>query len=227
MKRIDIRMAVALDSKTGRQLWMLPVDVTDCSEIGIGGGKLSLLYDQGVLLLCGANANGHYWQQFVSGEFSKRRLVALNADRGELMWAKDANYRHRPIIVGDRIIAEPWAFNLYNGEQQTRTNVVTNEAEPWSIMRTGHHCGMITAAVNMLFFRSGFTGYYDLAGDTGAQHFAGHRLGCWINAIPANGLVMIPEAGAGCVCMSQSSRQSCLSRARRAARGRFTARWAS
>jgi len=33
------------------------------------------------------------------------------------------------------------------------------------------------------------------------RHFAGHRLGCWINAIPANGLVMIPEASAGCVCM--------------------------
>ncbi len=25
-----------------------------------------------------------------------------------------------------------------------------------------------------------------------SRHFAGHRLGCWINAIPANGLVMIP-----------------------------------
>jgi outer membrane protein assembly factor BamB len=201
MKRLDVRMAVALDAKTGRQLWMLPVDVTDCSEIGIGGGKLSLLYDQGVLLLCGANANGHYWQQFVKGEFSRRRLVALSSQDGATLWAKDANYRHRPIIVGDRVIAEPWAFNLYNGEQQTRPNVATNEPEPWSIMRTGHHCGMLTASENMLFFRSGFTGYYDLTGDTGAQHFAGHRLGCWINAIPANGLVMIPEAGAGCVCM--------------------------
>jgi outer membrane protein assembly factor BamB len=201
MKRIDIRMAVSIDAKSGKRNWSLPVDVTDCSEIGIGGGKLSLIFDQGTLLLCGANANGHYWPQFVAGEFSRRRLVALSAKDGGVMWAKDANYRHRPIIVGDRVIAEPWAFNLYNGEQQTRLNVATNEVEPWSIMRTGHHCGMITGCANMLFFRSGFTGYYDLASDTGAQHFAGHRLGCWINSIPANGLVMIPEAGAGCVCM--------------------------
>ena len=201
LKGIDVRLAVALDARTGKQLWALPVDVTDCSEIGTGGGKLTLMYDNGVLLLCGANANGHYWQQFVAGEFSRRRLVALGADGNGVLWAKDANYRHRPIIVGDRVIAEPWAFDLYTGEQQMRLNAVTGKPEPWSIMRTGHHCGMITGCENMLFFRTGYTGFYDLTADVGTQHFAGHRLGCWINAIPANGLVMIPEASAGCVCL--------------------------
>jgi len=201
LKKIDLRFAVAIDSRSGKQLWALPVDVTDCSDVGIGGGKLTMMYEKGVLLLCGANANGHYWPQFVAGEFSKRRLVALSADGGGVLWHKDANYRNRPIIVGDRIIAEPWSFNLYSGEQQMRLNTVSGRPEPWSIMRTGHHCGMITGCENMLFFRSGFTGFYDLTADVGAQHFAGHRLGCWINAIPANGLVMIPEAGAGCVCL--------------------------
>ena len=52
----------------------------------------------------------------------------------------------------------------------------------------------------MMFFRSGFIGYYDLYSDSGTRHFSGQRLGCWINAIPGNGLVMIPEASAGCVC---------------------------
>jgi hypothetical protein len=69
------------------------------------------------------------------------------------------------------------------------------------MMRTGHHCGMLTACDSgMVMFRSGFTGFMDLEEDAGVRHFAGHRLGCWINAIPANGLVMIPEASAGCVC---------------------------
>ena len=53
----------------------------------------------------------------------------------------------------------------------------------------------------MLFFRSGFTGYYDLYDDSGTRHFAGQRLGCWINALPAGGVVAIPEASAGCVCL--------------------------
>ncbi|MCH7687599.1 MAG: PQQ-binding-like beta-propeller repeat protein, partial [Planctomycetes bacterium] len=201
MKKLDVRRAVALDARTGKQVWSEPVDVTDCSDIGIGGGKLTLMYANGVLLLGGANANGHYWKQFVSGEFKRRRLVALSAEDGYKLWSKDANYRHRPIIVGKRVIAEPWAFDLASGEQQMRSHPLTGEKISWSFMRPGHHCGMLTGSDNMLLFRSGFTGFYDLEADAGTRHFAGHRLGCWINAIPTNGLVVIPEASAGCVCM--------------------------
>jgi outer membrane protein assembly factor BamB len=201
-KKTDLRQAVALNARTGKLLWANPVDVTDCSDIGIGGGKLTLMYHDNVLLLGGANANGHYWKQFVAGEFSRRRLVALSALDGYKLWAKDANYRHRPIIVGKQVIAEPWSFDLNNGEQKTRQHPLTGAKEPWSIMRTGHHCGMLTGCESgMLMFRSGATAFYDLDSDQGTRHFAGHRLGCWINAIPAGGLVMIPEASAGCVCL--------------------------
>ncbi|APZ91926.1 PQQ-binding-like beta-propeller repeat protein [Fuerstiella marisgermanici] len=202
MKKIDLRRAVALDSRTGEKVWAKPVDVTDCSEIGIGGGMLTLMYQNDTLILGGANANGHYWRQFVAGEFSRRRLVALSAADGYKLWAKDANYRHRPIIVGNRVLAEPWIYDLHSGEQQMRQHPITGEDVPWSMMRTGHHCGMLTGADSgMIMFRSGATGFMDLEQDAGIRHFAGHRLGCWINAIPANGLVMIPEASAGCVCL--------------------------
>ena len=70
---------MALDSKTGKELWRQPVDVTDTSDIGIGGGRLTMVYKDGVLLLGGANANGHYWKQFIAGEFEKRLLVALSS----------------------------------------------------------------------------------------------------------------------------------------------------
>jgi hypothetical protein len=53
----------------------------------------------------------------------------------------------------------------------------------------------------MLFMRSGYTSYYDLRDDSGIQHFGGHRLGCWINAVCADGLALAPEASAGCVCL--------------------------
>jgi hypothetical protein len=53
----------------------------------------------------------------------------------------------------------------------------------------------------MLLMRSGFTAYYDLHDDSGIRHFAGHRPGCWINTIPADGLVLQPEASAGCICL--------------------------
>ena len=200
-KKKDLRRTVALDAATGKPLWSHGVDVTDCSEIGIGGGKLTMMYQKGVLILGGANANGHYWRQFVAGEFKRRRLVALSATDGYKLWAKDANYRHRPIILGEKVLAEPWFFDLQTGEQLTRKHPLTGQDTPWSIMRTGHHCGMLTGCDSgMLLFRSGATGFYDLESDSGTRHFAGHRMGCWINAIAANGLVLIPEASAGCVC---------------------------
>lgn len=201
MKKIDARLAIALDVRTGGEIWAKAVDVTDCSKIGIGGGELSTMYRDGVVVLCGANANGHYWGQFLKGEFSQRRLVALSAKTGGVLWAKDANYRHRPVIVGDTVIAEPWAFDLKTGQERMRSHPVTGEQEVWKVFRPGHHCGAVSACAQMLFMRSGFTSYYDLQDDSGIRHFAGHRLGCWINAIPADGLALMPEASAGCVCM--------------------------
>lgn len=201
LKEADLRMAVALDAKSGKRLWATPVDVTDCSDIGTGGGKLTMIYAAGKLILCGANANGHYWQQFIDGEFKRRRIVALSAENGYKLWGRDANYLHRPIVVADRILAEPWMYDLETGDQITRNHPVTGASEPWTMMRTGHHCGMVTSCDSgMLLFRSGFTGFANLFEDDGIRHFSGHRLGCWINAVAANGLVMIPEAGAGCVC---------------------------
>lgn len=201
-KNADIRRTVALDARSGELKWAEAVDVTDCSDIGIGGGKLTLMYQDGVLLLCGANANGHYWKQFIEGEFSRRRMVALQAKDGYKIWARDANYKNRPIILGNKILAEPWIYDLSSGSQMTQTHPVTQEEVPWSLMRTGHHCGMFTGCESgMLLFRSGDTAFYDLESESGTRHFAGHRLGCWINAIPAGGLVMIPEASAGCVCL--------------------------
>ena len=201
MKSLDVRLAVAIDGRTGSVLWKKPVDVTDCSNVGAGGGKLTLMYRDNTLVLCGANANGHYWKQFIEGEFKRRRLVALSATTGDELWSRDANYRHRPIIVGNRIIAEPWSFDRRTGEQETRRHPLTGAQVPWSLARPGHHCGMLAGSDHMLVFRSGFTGFYDLKTDSGTRHFAGHRLGCWINALPTNGLVVMPEASVGCVCM--------------------------
>jgi outer membrane protein assembly factor BamB len=201
LKKVDIRLAVALDAKTGKKIWERPVDVTQISRIGIGGGELSTMYKDGMLVFCGANANGHYWRQFLKGDFSKRRLVVLSAKDGMQLWAKDANYRHRPVIIGDMILAEPWIFDLRTGKQKTRKHPVTGKDEPWQFLRPGHHCGAISACENMLLMRSGYTGYYDLKEDSGIRHFAGHRLGCWINALPADGLALMPEASAGCICL--------------------------
>ena len=201
LKSADVRMATALDARTGELVWAKPVDVTDCSEIGIGGGSLTLIYQNGHLVLGGANANGHYWEQYLAGEFERRRLVVLDAEKGNKLWSKDANYKSRPTVINNEIIAEPWAYDLYTGKPKTRTHPLTGEETPWMFSRPGHHCGTLSATQHLMFYRSKTTAFYNLDTDEGTEHFGGQRLGCWINTIPANGLVMVPEASAGCVCL--------------------------
>ncbi|RPH75142.1 hypothetical protein EHM76_02285, partial [bacterium] len=187
MKKLDARMAVALDAKTGGKLWEIPADVTDCSRTAVAGGELTTMYHNGVVVLCGANANGHYWKQFLSGQFSERRLVALSGRTGERLWTRDANYRHRPVLVGDTIYAEPWAFDLKTGQQKTRVHPVSGVETPWQFLRPGHHCGAISACPQMLLMRSGFTAYNDLLDASGIRPFAGQRPASWLNPMAAVG----------------------------------------
>ena len=147
-----------------------------------------------------ALCNGHYWQQFLAGEFAGRTAVVLSAADGSPLWSKAIGYRSRPLIIGDTLYAEPWAFDLQTGDQKTRIHPLTGERASFEFERPGHHCGTVSGCPNLLLFRSGTTAYYDLVADHGTEHFTAQRPGCWINQIPANGLVVEPEASSGCVC---------------------------
>jgi len=198
--RPDVRLVVSLDARTGKVRWTSPQYVSDCVKVSKAGGELVAMYAHNVLLLCGQPWNGHFWREFFKGEFSRRSLIALSAHNGKSLWSGRKGYRSRPLVVGDTVIAEPWSYDLYTGRDHMRAHPVTGAEQRWQMSRPGHHCGNIAAAPRALFFRSGVTAYYDLTGDYGTAHFGGQRMGCWINAIPANGLVLMPEASSGCVC---------------------------
>lgn len=201
LRQADVRLVAALDAATGRPLWQQPVDVTHC-----GGGKsgyhnvVSTMAHNGVLVLFGVYLDGHYWQQFFAGEFASRRVVALGAGDGRFLWSQPAGYRVRPVIIGNVLHTEPWAFDLASGKRVERINPVTGRQEPWQFARPGHHCGCPAGCPSALFFRSLVFGYYDLVGDYGTMHFGAQRPGCWINFLPAAGLLLMPEASAGCMC---------------------------
>ncbi len=190
----DVRLVCALDADSGSVVWQTPVDLTDC-----GDWLLHAIYQNDILLFVGSFPNGHYWRQFHAGALAHRRAVALSADDGLVLWNRALGYRTRPIVNGNTIYADPWAFDLWTGEQVMRTHPVTGEKGPWEFGR-GHHCGAVSGSPNCLFFRSLTTAFYDLIRDSGVLHFGGHRPGCYINTIAANGLVLQPEASSGCVC---------------------------
>lgn len=199
MKDAATRFAVCLDSRTGRAVWERPVDLTG----GIGGlywSTLGTMAAQGTLVIFGVYTDGHYWKDFFAGQFASRRIVALDAASGRPLWDKKVGYRVRPLIVGNTLHAEPWAYDLRTGEQRIRVNPVTGREEAWQFPRPGHHCGPPAAAQNVMLFRSGHIGYWDLERDIGTMHFSGQRPGCWINFIVAGGVALIPEASSGCMC---------------------------
>ncbi|MCE5326534.1 MAG: PQQ-binding-like beta-propeller repeat protein [Planctomycetaceae bacterium] len=210
----DVRRVVALDAISGKELWTSPQYLSDTVSVGkhnvrgrplgvfgtVVGGDLIVEAGSGVVLLCGQPWNGHFWTQFVRGEFDRRSLIALSASDGKRLWSARAGYRSRPLIVGEMVIAEPWARELKTGKQIMRKHPVTGVEAPWQFCRPGHHCGAVSAANHMLTFRSGSIALYDMEADFGTAHFGGQRAGCWINMVSGGGVVAIPEGSNGCAC---------------------------
>jgi hypothetical protein len=61
-------------------------------------------------------------------------------------------------------------------------------------------CGILAGSPHLLVFRSATLGYRDLRSESETENYGGIRPGCWINAIPAGGLLLLPEASNRCVC---------------------------
>ncbi|HIG81076.1 MAG TPA: hypothetical protein EYQ62_05435, partial [Verrucomicrobiales bacterium] len=193
-KDCDYRRVMCLDVKTGRALWNRPYDLT-----GSGGTKLGLAYQSGKLLAFGHYSN-HDEGPFSKGELKWRRITVIDGGGGSLLWSKPLNYRRRPAIVGDTIYIEPRRCDLATGEIQKRKHPITGEPVDWEFLRPGHSCGIVTATPNNIFFRSFSGAIVNTEQDSGLQLFGGVRPGCWNSMIPANGLLSMQEASAGCTC---------------------------
>lgn len=190
----DVRTVVCLDAVSGEKVWEKSIDLTGCC-----GDALGTIYYDGVLLVCGNVGNHDAWR-FKGDELKFRRIAALSAGDGEILWSRPVNYRTRPLIVQGEIIIEPLACDLLTGEIKKRIHPITGEEVAWEFLRPGHTCAITSASSSVLFYRSSSTAIYDLERDRGLTIFGAIRPGCWINAIPASGLMLMPEASSGCTC---------------------------
>jgi len=116
------------------------------------------------------------------------RLSVFNSTTGEKTWEAKANYSSRPLINGKTVYAQGGAWNLKTGKPQ-----------PFNFKRS-YGCGILASCENMMFFRSATLGYFDFNKNENIENYGGVRPGCWINAIPAGGLVLVPDASAACSC---------------------------
>lgn len=169
---------VVLDAKTGKRKWDNKKDIF--------GTVLAFSRKYDMLLMC-YSATRFRLPSEVGG-----RMAVFRATDGYRVWDKKVNYVTRPLVNGRTVYAQGGAWDLLTGDEQ-----------PFKFKRA-YGCGQLSASKNLLLFRSGTLGYFDLTRKAGTESFGGIRPGCWINALPAGGMVFIPDASAGCSCSYQN-----------------------
>ncbi|MBD3182662.1 PQQ-binding-like beta-propeller repeat protein [Candidatus Poribacteria bacterium] len=192
---LDVRTACCLDAATGKEIWKKDYDFTWC-----GGDALATAYHDDGILLYFANMGSHDAWRHKNLSLIWKRMTALSAEDGSMIWSKPNNYRTRPFIIGDDVYIEPRVCDVHTGEIKMRKHPITGEEVPWEYLRPGHTCAISSAAANMAFTRSYCGAFFDIENDAGVTLFGGTRPGCWINMVPANGVLLFPEASAGCTC---------------------------
>lgn len=169
---------LAFDASTGKQLWKSPHDAF---------GTMLAYSAQHDALLMGYQSTRFKLPSEVGG-----RLAAFQGTSGNQLWDKSAKYVTRPLINDRKIYAQGGSWDLLTGEEQ-----------PFVFERS-YGCGQLAGSKHMLLFRSATLGYLDLKRSSGVENFGGIRPGCWINALPVGGLVLVPDASAGCQCSYQN-----------------------
>jgi hypothetical protein len=171
---------VALDANNGKVLWK--------NEDNIWGTQLSVSAKHGVLLMNYKAVRHNFYE--VPSEVGGR-LAGFDIQSGKRLWDQDAKYQTRPLINDGAIYAQGGAWDLKSGSPL-----------PWEFERS-YGCGQIAASKNLMLFRSATLGYVDLSRNSRTENYGGIRPSCWINAIPASGLVLVPDGSSKCTCSYQ------------------------
>lgn len=190
------RMA-AIDYKSGELRWEI--------NEGVFGTWLSYSEEFDLLLQAGAAASDR-----LTDEVSKGMSVHRGGD-GSVKWQNDQlRYTGPCILHHDWIITNTnsyansaGAFFLHDGHQKMVANPITGEQQPWKLTRA-YGCNNIIASENMLTFRSGAAGYYDLLNEGGTGNFGGFKSGCTSNLVVANGILNAPDYTRTCSCAYQN-----------------------
>jgi len=165
---------LALDRRNGRVVWQTDQDVY---------GTTLAVSDQHNVLLMSYQDTRFKLASEVGG-----RITGYDALTGKQRWQRQAAYKSRLTLNDRTIIADGGTWDLLTGEPRQLN------------FRRSYGCGVLSSSKHMFFFRSATLGYFDITRNDKVRNFGGVRPGCWINAIPAGGLVLVPDASAGCSC---------------------------
>ncbi len=165
---------VALDARSGKTLWKNENDIFGTTVAISEPHKAIVMSYQPTRFRLDSEIGG--------------RISVLGLEDGKPLWEAKASYESRPMINDRTIYAQGGAWDLLSGEKV-----------PFNFSRS-YGCGILAGSSNMLLFRSATLGYFDFAENKTISSYGGMRPGCWVNALPAGGIVLVPDASAGCQC---------------------------
>jgi outer membrane protein assembly factor BamB len=141
-------------------------------------------------------------RDMVAGENGKR-IAVYNGSDGSVVWDKDIEYGTFPVLHNENIITESGMFSLLTGDTVNRRDPVTGEEIPFSWKRT-YGCNYPIASENLLTFRSGAAGYFDITNFGGTGNFGGFKSGCTASLVAADGVLNAPDYTRTCSCAYQN-----------------------
>ena len=187
----------AYDIKTGALIWR--------KDKNIFGTWLSYSKDYDVLIQAGRNSSDNLPDE------PTHRITAYRGSDGSVIWDRET-YHGGPVMIHNKRLYlnsnnhhsyDVMALELLTGEPIMRSHPLTAEIKPWNYLRL-KGCGSAIACENLLTFRSGAAGYFDLANDSGTGNFGGFKSGCTENLIAADGILNAPDYTRTCTCSYQN-----------------------
>ncbi|MCH7988379.1 MAG: hypothetical protein IID46_04415 [Planctomycetes bacterium] len=173
---------LALEIKTGREIWASDQDVT--------GTFLNYSDTYDVLLQAGSAYRDRASDEVDQG------MVTYRGSDGKLLWKNvSIKYSGPCLLWRDKIIT--------NGSGGFQLDLRTGKQTGWTYSRE-YGCNTAIGSEHLITFRSGAAGFCDLSGDSGTGNIGGFRSSCTANLIAADGVLNAPDYTRTCSCAYQN-----------------------
>ncbi len=191
------RRLAAFDARTGRLLWEKTTNVF--------GTWLSYSREHDILVQAGAKNTDRLKDEASQG------MIAYRGADGAVLWKNlDLKYDGPVMLHRELIITAPasyktnaGAFGLRDGKPLLLANPLTGQPEPLRVYRA-YGCNHAVACENLITFRSGAAGFYDLENHGGTGNLGGFKSACSANLIAADGVLNAPDYTRTCSCPYQN-----------------------